>query len=87
MLHQLPQPPEPRHTHRGAAFKTVGLGERRHPFGVAASRCQASINQKAVAVLHQAMADEAELGLLARSLAIEPCIGIRSRRPGGHPDQ
>src|SRR5271169_6289720 len=32
-----------------------------------------------MAVLHQAMADEAELGFLARPLAVEPCIGIRRR--------
>ena len=43
---------------------------------MAVSRRQASINQKAMAVLHQAMADEAELGFLARPLAVEPCIGI-----------
>ena len=51
-------------------------GERRYPLGVAVSRRQTSINQKAMAVLHQAMDDEAELGFLAWSLAVEPCIGI-----------
>ena len=54
-------------------------GERRYPLGVAVSRRQTRINQKAMAVLHQAMADEAKLGFLARSLAVEPCIGIRRR--------
>ena len=54
-------------------------GERRYPLGMAVSRRQTSINQKAMAVLHQAMADEAKLGFLSRSLAIEPCIGIRRR--------
>src|SRR6202521_4376790 len=54
-------------------------GERRYPLGMAVSRRQTSINQKAMVVLHQAMADEAELGFLAWSLAVEPCIGIRRR--------
>ena len=54
-------------------------GERRYPLGMAVSRRQTSINQKAMAVLPQAMADEAELGFLARSLAVEPCIGIGRR--------
>src|SRR6202158_1579015 len=54
-------------------------GERRYPLGMAVSRRQTSINQKAMAVLHQAMADEAELGFLAWSLAVQPCIGIRRR--------
>src|SRR3984957_1587089 len=49
-------------------------GERRYPLGMAVSRRQTSINQKAMAVLHQTMADEAELGFLAC-----PCIGIRRR--------
>jgi len=53
--------------------------ERRYPLGMAVSRRQTSINQKAMVVLHQAMADEAELGFLAWSLAVEPCIGIRRR--------
>jgi len=43
------------------------------------SRSQANINQKTMTILHQAMADEAELGLLARSLAVESGIGIRRR--------
>src|ERR1700722_3564339 len=57
----------------------AGVLRRRYPLGVAVSRRQTGINQKAMAVLHQAMADEAKLGFLARSLAVEPCIGIRRR--------
>src|SRR5207342_3324172 len=46
--------------------------KRRHPLGMPIRLGQASVDQKTGAVLHQAMADEAEPGLLARTLPVEP---------------
>src|ERR1700749_243506 len=43
---------------------------------------QAGVDQQAVAVLHQPMPDEAQLRLLAFTLAIEPSIGIGGRTMG-----
>ena len=37
---------------------------------------QAGIDEQAIAVLHQPVADEAQLRLLAVALALEPGIGI-----------
>lgn len=42
-------------------------------------QCQAGIDQKAVAVLHQPMPEEAELRLLAFALLVEPCLRIGGR--------
>src|SRR5919106_812256 len=60
--------------------RPVGVGldhmKRRHPLRMTVGLCQAGIDKEARAVLHQAMADEAQLGLLARSLAVEPGIWI-----------
>jgi hypothetical protein len=46
------------------------------------SQRQAGIDQQAVAVLHQPMPDEAQLRLLAFTLAVEPGIGIGGRSMG-----
>src|SRR4029077_6779599 len=43
---------------------------------------QAGVDQQAVAVLHQPMSDEAQLRLLAFTLAVEPGIGIGGRSMG-----
>jgi hypothetical protein len=43
---------------------------------------EAGTDQKPGAVLHQAVADEAELGLLARPLAVEPGVRVRARGVG-----
>ena len=56
--------------------------QRGHPFGVPVSQRQAGIDQQAVAVLHQPMPDEAQLRLLAFTLAVEPGIGIGGRNMG-----
>ena len=60
--------------------------QRRNPLGVPISLRQAGIDEKTVAVLHQAMAHEAEFGFLARPLAVKPgirigCRGMRLIRP------
>ena len=49
--------------------------QRRDPLGVAVGLGQTGVDDEAVAVLHQRMAHEAELGFLARPLAIEPRLG------------
>ena len=56
--------------------------QRRDPLGMAVGLGQTGVDDQAVAVLHQRMPHEAELGLLARPLAIEPRfrIGRRSVR-------
>lgn len=41
----------------------------RHPFGMPVGECQAGVDQKAMAVLHQLMPHKAELCFLAASLA------------------
>ena len=64
---------------RGRSARGSIMCKRRHPLGMAVGRRQAGIDQEARAVLHQAVADEAELRLLARSLAVEPGIGIGRR--------
>ena len=48
--------------------------QRGHPFGMPVSQRQAGIDQQAVAVLHQPMPDEAQLRLLAFTLAVEPSV-------------
>jgi hypothetical protein len=53
--------------------------QRRNPLGVAIGRRQTGVDQKAVAVLHQRMPHETELGLLARPLAVEPGLRIGGR--------
>ena len=56
--------------------------QRGHAFGVPVRRHQTGVDQRAVAVLHQAMPDEAQLRLLAFPLAVEPDIGIGGRGMG-----
>ena len=56
--------------------------ERRQPFGMAGDPRQTGIDQQPVAVLHQGVADEAELGLHARTLSVEHGIGIAGRGVG-----
>src|SRR6201997_2733779 len=46
------------------------------------SQRQAGVDQQAVAVLHQPMPDEAQLRLLAFTLAIEPGVRIGGRSMG-----
>ena len=53
-----------------------------HPFGMPVGQRQAGIDQQAVAVFHQPMPDEAQLRLLAFTLAVEPGIGIGGRSMG-----
>ena len=53
--------------------------QRRDPLGVAVGLGQAGVDHEPIAVLHQGMTHEAELGLLARSLAIEPRLRIGRR--------
>ena len=53
--------------------------QRRNPFRMAVGPSQTGVDQKAVAVLHQRMPHEAELGLLARPLAVEPRLRIGGR--------
>ena len=50
--------------------------QRRDPLGMAVGLGQAGVDNEAVAVLHQRMSHEAELGFLARSLAIKPRFRI-----------
>ena len=66
----------------------IGLGrsargsdhvQRRNPFGVAVGLGQAGVDDEAVAVLHQRVPHEAELGFLARPFAIEPRVRIGRR--------
>src|SRR4029453_3330389 len=51
-------------------------------FSMARDLRQPRIDEEAMAVLHQGMTDEAELGLHARSLAVEHGIGISGRGGG-----
>ena len=60
----------------GARLDHVQCGD---PLGMAVSLGQAGVDNEAVAVLHQRMSHEAELRLLARSLAIEPRLRIGRR--------
>ena len=53
--------------------------QRRDPLGMAVGLGQTGVDDEAVAVLHQRMPHEAELGFLARSLAIEPRLRIGRR--------
>src|SRR4030095_4737513 len=56
--------------------------ERSQSFSMARDLRQPRIDEEAMAVLHQGMTDEAELGLHARSLAVEVGIGISGRGVG-----
>ena len=53
--------------------------QRRDPLGVAVGLGQTRVDDEAVAVLHQRMYHEAELGLLTLPLAIEPRFRIGRR--------
>ena len=57
-------------------------GQRRHPLGMPVSPGQTGADQEARAVLHQGMAHEAQLRLLAGPLAIEPRVRVGGRRMG-----
>src|SRR4029078_13213719 len=63
---------------------SVGLDDvyRRDALGVSIGWRQTSFDHQSVAVLHQGMPHEAELGLFARALAIEPRLWIGSRGVG-----
>lgn len=50
-----------------------------HACRMAVGQRQAGVEQQAVAVLHQPMAHEAQRGLLAFPLAVEPGLGIGGR--------
>jgi hypothetical protein len=50
-----------------------------YSFGMPVSPCQTGVDQQAMTVLHQPMPDEAQLGLLAFALAVEPGFGIGGR--------
>ena len=50
--------------------------QRRDPFGIPAGLCQIGIDQQAMAIFHQPMPHEAQLGLLAFSLPIKLRIRI-----------
>src|SRR6516164_6021200 len=56
--------------------------ERSKPFGMARNLRQSRVDEEALAILDQGMADEAELGFHAGSLAIEHGIGIGGRGVG-----
>ena len=56
--------------------------QRGHPLGMPIGLRQAGIDQQTVAVLHQPVPDEAQLRLLAFTLAVEPGIGIDGRPIG-----
>jgi hypothetical protein len=43
---------------------------------VPVSQCQAGVDQHAMTILHQPMPDEAQLGLLAFALPVEPGMSI-----------
>src|SRR3954463_12689954 len=62
------------------AARSIGAGfdhvEGRDALGVAVRHGQAGVDHQPVAVLHQGMADEAELRLTARALAVEPGIRV-----------
>ena len=53
--------------------------QRRDPLGMTVGLGQTGVDHEAMAVLHQRMPHEAELGLLARPLAIEPSFRIGRR--------
>jgi hypothetical protein len=63
--------------------RPVGQGldhvQGRHALSMSVGQRQAGIDQQAVAVFHQAVPHEAQLRLLALSLAVEPGIGIGGR--------
>ena len=54
--------------------------QRRDPLGMAVGLGQTGVDDQAVAVLHQRMPHEAELGLLARPFAIETRAQGRSEQ-------
>jgi hypothetical protein len=54
----------------------------RRAFGHAGRPCQSRPDHQARAVLHEQMAHEAQLGLLARALAEQPRLGISGRSMG-----
>src|SRR3954451_25445377 len=62
------------------AARSIGAGfdhvEGRDALGVAVRHGQAGVDHQPVAVLHQGMADEAELRLTAGALAVEPGIRV-----------
>jgi hypothetical protein len=60
----------------GAGFDHV---QRGYPLGMAAGLGQAGIDKQAVAVLHQAVPHEAELGLLALAFPVEPGVQVGRR--------
>ena len=64
--------------------RSIGAGldhvERGQPFGMTGDARQARVDEDAVPVLHQGMADVAELGFHARSLAIQQARPDRSSR-------
>src|SRR5512143_3330709 len=62
-----------------AGRQVLGHGERRPPLGCARGARQLGLDGKAVAVLHQHVADEAELALLAVALAEQPGIVVVGR--------
>jgi hypothetical protein len=53
--------------------------ERRQPFGMTGDPRQSGVDEEPVAVLHQGMADEAELGFHAWAFAIEHGIRVARR--------
>ena len=57
-------------------------GQGRHALGMPIRPGQTGPDQQARAVLHQSMSHEAQLGLLARALAIEPRVRIGGRGMG-----
>src|SRR5512144_802100 len=65
-----------------AGRQGFGHGERRQSLGRARSAGQLGIDGEAVAVLHQHVADEAELALLAVALAEQPGIVVSRRAVG-----
>ncbi len=62
----------------------VGAGldhmQRRHPLGMPIRLGQAGVDKQAMAVFHQSVPHEAELGLLALAFSVEP--GVRVGRRG-----
>ena len=53
--------------------------ERRQPFGMTGDPRQSRVDDEPVAVLHQGVTDEAELGFHTRPFAIEHGIGVAGR--------